>query len=127
MLYALANRSLLEVNVLADRNPFFVRLSNGDIRNGYTLKILNKLHEPRTFDIDVEGLKDAKVSIVGYEGDADPAIAVPTDVLKELRVFVAVPGATAATLEVRGEPFSFVVRDIDSGRISKRATKFRRP
>ena len=69
MLVALANRSVLDVNVLADRNPFYVRLSNGDIRNGYTLKILNKLHEPRTFDIDVEGLKGAKISIVGHDSE----------------------------------------------------------
>ena len=47
MLAALLNRSTLEINVLHDRNPPFVLLSDGGIRNGYTVKILNKLHEPR--------------------------------------------------------------------------------
>ena len=33
--------------MLHDRNPPFVLLSDGGVRNGYTVKILNKLHEPR--------------------------------------------------------------------------------
>src|SRR4029079_7490331 len=42
MLYALVTRSLLDVNVLHDRNPVAVKLSDGSIRNGYTLRFLNK-------------------------------------------------------------------------------------
>ena len=50
---ALLYRSTLEINVLHDRNPPFVLLSDGSIRNGYTVKILNKLHEPRVFTLGV--------------------------------------------------------------------------
>ena len=39
MLYALLSRDRLEVNVQHDRNPVFVMLSDGSIRNGYTVKI----------------------------------------------------------------------------------------
>ena len=56
MLAAWLNRTILEVNVLHDRNPPFVLLSDGSIRNGYTVKILNKLHEPRTFTLAARGL-----------------------------------------------------------------------
>ena len=49
------NRSTLEVNVLHDRNPPYVLLSDGGVRNGYTVKILNKLHEPREFALAVRG------------------------------------------------------------------------
>jgi len=42
MLYALMTRSLLDVNVLHDRNPIAVRLSDGSIRNAYTVRLLNK-------------------------------------------------------------------------------------
>lgn len=127
MAVALQNRSLLDVNVLPDRNPFFVRLSNGDIRNSYTLKILNKLHEPRHFDVDVEGLKDAQLSIASQENGAEPEFTVPTDVLKEVRVFVVVPLAEVEKLDPRGEHFTFAVRDTESGRLVKRLTTFRRP
>ncbi len=44
MLVALCNRTTLEINVLHDRNPPYVLLSDGSVRNGYTVKILNKLH-----------------------------------------------------------------------------------
>ena len=42
MLYALATRTLLDVNVLHDRNPLAVTLSDGSIRNAYTVRLLNK-------------------------------------------------------------------------------------
>ena len=57
MLAALLHRSTLEINVLHDRNPPYVLLSDGGIRNGYTVKILNKLHEPREFSLEVRGLR----------------------------------------------------------------------
>jgi cytochrome c oxidase accessory protein FixG len=127
MLVGFANRSLLEVNVLADRNPFFVRLSNGDIRNGYTLKILNKLHEPRRFAIAVDGLAGSRLWLSTEKDDRNPVeVLVPTDVLREIKVFVAVSGANVKSAEER-ETFSFVIRDLDSGRIAKKATVFRRP
>jgi cytochrome c oxidase accessory protein FixG len=42
MLYALLTRSLLDINVLHDRNPVAVKLSDGSIRNAYTVRLLNK-------------------------------------------------------------------------------------
>src|SRR5690606_11286607 len=38
MLAVLLTRSRLDVNVLHDRNPVFVQLSDGSVRNGYTVK-----------------------------------------------------------------------------------------
>jgi cytochrome c oxidase accessory protein FixG len=127
MVITLANRSLLDVNVLADRNPFYVRLSNGDIRNGFTLKILNKLHEPRRFDLDIEGLDSAKLSIIGQENSGDPEITVPTDVLSEVRVFVVLPHSDLEKLGTNSTPFTFLVRDRESGRVARRLTTFRGP
>ena len=43
MVVALVLRPELGVNVLHDRNPLYVRLSDGGARNGYTIKLLNKL------------------------------------------------------------------------------------
>ena len=53
MLAALLSRSDLEISLLRDRNPLFVTLSNGAIRNGYTFKILNKAREQRTLILSV--------------------------------------------------------------------------
>jgi cytochrome c oxidase accessory protein FixG len=63
MLAALIFRAPVELHVLHDRNPLFVQLSSGEIRNGYTLRILNKTHMPRTYDLEVKGLSDAQISV----------------------------------------------------------------
>ncbi len=128
MLATLFNRSILDANVIADRNPLFVRLANGDIRNGFTIKILNKLHEPRTFTVGIEGLPpNAKLLVVGQEQAAEPSIVVPTDVLSEARAFVSVPNADLSKLVSETEPFFFVVKDKASGTVTKRKATFRRP
>ncbi len=45
MTYTLATRRSDGVSVIHDRNPIFVRLSDGALRNGYTIRILNKTLE----------------------------------------------------------------------------------
>ena len=53
MIYALATRSNDGVSVLHDRNPLFVRLSDGSLRNAYTVRIINKT--PRTESVRAQG------------------------------------------------------------------------
>ncbi len=59
MLYALLTRERLQLNVLHDRNPQFVVLSDGAIRNGYTVKLLNMIPKPRTIRITLEACRGA--------------------------------------------------------------------
>jgi cytochrome c oxidase accessory protein FixG len=125
MLVAVLNRSTLEINVLHDRNPPYVQLSSGGVRNGYTVKILNKLHEPRDFVLEARGLPGAGMAIVGMEPNAP--IRVRTDELRELRVFVTLPPAEAARVDGAAAPFTLVVRDVLSGHETARATNFQKP
>ncbi|MEZ5827662.1 MAG: FixG Ig-like domain-containing protein [Hyphomicrobiales bacterium] len=53
------------MNVLQDRNPLYVRLSDGGVRNGYTIKLLNKRYLPRAFKLSVEGLPGARLTWLG--------------------------------------------------------------
>jgi cytochrome c oxidase accessory protein FixG len=125
MLVTFLNRSTLQVNVLADRNPPYVLLSDGATRNGYTVKILNKLHEPREFTLSVRGLPDARLAIVGMR--PDDSIRVTTDDLREVRVLVTVPAAAIGQLDGASTPFALVVRDVLSGGETARTTHFQRP
>ncbi len=50
MLAGLGTRATMELNSIRDRNPNFVRLSDGSIRNGYTLKIVNRPPTARVHD-----------------------------------------------------------------------------
>ena len=43
----------------------FVRLSDGELRNGFTVRILNKSLEPRSFVLTVDGLSDVDLKVVG--------------------------------------------------------------
>ena len=127
MLAAWLNRSVLEINVLHDRNPPFVRLSDGGVRNGYTVKILNKLHEPRSFELQVRGFPDARLAVVGMSPDASPGITVATDDLRELRVLVTMPREQAGVLKFLSVPIQLVVRDTGSNRETVRLTTFHKP
>ena len=53
MLYSLATRTLLDISVLHDRNPLFVTLSDGSVRNAYTVRFLNKRNDLRVFELSV--------------------------------------------------------------------------
>ena len=90
MLATLLTRDRLDVSVLHDRNPQFVKLSDGSIRNGYTVKILNMVPQPRTFILSIKGLQGATMEIAG--SDNVPAkfieVKVGPDKLRSLKVYV---------------------------------------
>ena len=127
MLAALLNRTVLEVNVLRDRNPIFVELSDGGVRNGYTIKILNKRHEQRRFRIGVAGLEGATLRIVGMEKETDPVISVVTDDLRALRIYVTLSADGVAKLGREVTDFDFVVTDLDDNSRVRNDTTFRSP
>jgi polyferredoxin len=123
MLYVLATRPDLDVNVQHDRNPLFVQLSNGDVRNAYTLKILNMSQELRSFDVTVDGLPGAAIEVVGQESD-EPILMVEPDRLRSYRVFVTVDGAAVTA---GSTPIEIVIRDRQSGVIAREADRFQAP
>ena len=110
MLYALINRSPLEMNVIHDRNPLFVQLSNGNIRNGYDIKILNKTHDNHLYKLEVEGLPQATITMIGA-GELDSGeISVAADSVGQHKIFIHAPVKSQ-------EPLSITLRliDIESG------------
>ncbi len=92
MLYSLSTRTFLELNVIQDRQPLFVRLTEGGYRNGYTIKILNMRPEPTSFALSVEGLPQASYTLVGRTEvfKALPTIDVPGDKSQSIRLYVRV-------------------------------------
>jgi cytochrome c oxidase accessory protein FixG len=127
MLTALLLRPDLEVSVLHDRNPIYVRLSDGGVRNGYTVKLLNKLYEPHSFRLGLRGLPGATLSIVGLERQTDPAVVVPPDDLQSLRLYVTLDKKGAAALSGEATDFSLLVTDVASGDRAEHKATFRGP
>jgi cytochrome c oxidase accessory protein FixG len=95
MLYTFLTRSYLDVSVLHDRNPVAVRLSDGSVRNAYTMRLINKHSYYRTVALDLDGLPHARMQVVGSEAaiEGRPYIAIGPDQTTELRVLVTVPAA----------------------------------
>ena len=120
MLAALLSRGDTEITVLRDRNPLFVRLSDGSFRNGYTVKLQNKRHETRRFRILAEGLPGTALSAVGGGNDD---VSVGPDRLRTLRIYVAAP--VSATPEAVTQ-FEIVAADLATGERYPHATTFRR-
>jgi polyferredoxin len=114
----------LEINVVPDRVPPYVVLSDGSIRNGYVVKILNKLHERRQVQLSVRDLTGAQLSIAGLERGGDAKIEVATDDLREIKVYVTAPASTVGQGTIA---FTLVVTDVQSKVESRRKVLFRSP
>jgi cytochrome c oxidase accessory protein FixG len=123
MLYALLTRSLLDLNVLHDRNPVAVRLSDGSIRNGYTLRFLNKRGFDRVVAVDIDGPADAQIHIVGADSVTPdrPMIVLGRDTTTELRVLVTAPFDEKADTT---SPVKFRVTDIGLGEVASATDHF---
>jgi cytochrome c oxidase accessory protein FixG len=90
MAYTLATRHNDAVSVLHDRNPLYVRLSDGSLRNAYTLRVINKSLEPKTYVLSMTGLPDADIDVIGSSSFAgsNPLIQIGPDQTREVRVLV---------------------------------------
>jgi cytochrome c oxidase accessory protein FixG len=126
MLYALLTRTLLDINVLHDRNPVAVKLSDGSIRNAYTLHLLNKRGFDRVIAIDVDGPVNATVHIVGADSVTQdrPMIILGRDQTTELRVLVTAPAEGNAGKTV---PVKFRITDIGLGETTSATDNFVAP
>ncbi|MCF3934430.1 cytochrome c oxidase accessory protein CcoG [Acuticoccus sp. M5D2P5] len=117
MLVAVIARDRLDLSVAHDRNPRYVQLSDGSIRNGYTVKIMNMEPTPRTFDFGLVGLPGGLMwspEIVD-EPARRFAVEVPPDQVREFRVFVK---AHPDDLEAIPDPFAFRTFEMGGGRDS---------
>lgn len=126
MLYALLTRSLLDLSVLHDRNPVAIKLSAGAIRNGYTLRFLNKRGFDRVIAVDVDGPANAQIHIVGVDSVTPerPMIVLARDATTELRVLVTAP--FDETME-KTQPVKFRITDIGLGEVASATDHFVTP
>jgi cytochrome c oxidase accessory protein FixG len=109
MLYTLLHRTTLELNVLHDRNPLFVRLSTGDIRNSYEIRILNKTHEDKNFALDVSGVQQARLEVRGAGQISAAYLPVPADGIGHFHAFVTAPPHALDKQEM-----TFIIKDLEN-------------
>ena len=126
MLFALSARTRLDISALQDRNPLYVRLSDGSVRNNYTVKIRNMEARPRDMEISLSGLPGA---VLWAEGESreqaarSVRVTVPADSVAKSRVYIALPAERPQRTD-----FAFTVRALDrEGGSSSDETHFERP
>jgi cytochrome c oxidase accessory protein FixG len=126
MLYALLTRSLLDINVLHDRNPVAVKLSDGSIRNAYTVRFLNKRGFDRVIVIDIDGPNNAVLHVVGADSVTPdrPMIILGRDQTTELRLLVTAPSERNPEKSI---PVRFRVTDIGLGEVASATDNFVSP
>lgn len=88
MIRSLLYKPTLEVSAIPDRDPIFVRLSDGSIRNGYSIKIVNKTHERKTFALKILHPSEASAKIVNADLEN---LVVDHDEAATFKVFVTLP------------------------------------
>ena len=94
MLFMLGARTRLDLNVQHDRNPVYVQLSDGMVRNNYTVKVRNMEARPRAVSLVIQGLPGATVWSDTTTRSPDVQtidVQVPADSVQKVRVFVAAP------------------------------------
>jgi len=122
MLFGLSSRATLEINVLRDRTPPFVRLSDGSIRNAYTVKIINKATVARNFTIAVADAKDLFISSVGETAENNVVtVTAEGDGLRSVRIFVTAPKDAA---EGAPKEITLVVADVAGAERVENRTAF---
>lgn len=122
MLVAFTGRATVNVSVERDRTPAYVRLSDGSIRNAYTVKVTNRENFARDFEIAFDGPSALTVAGVGETvEDGELRATVEGDETRSLRVFLTLPPEAAST---PSRPVTVTVADAASGERASARTVF---
>ncbi len=123
MTFALVTREAQTISIIHDRNPVFVRLSDGAIRNGYTVRVANKRTERREFTLSISGLDGSLLDVVQTREDGRFVIDVGPDQTREMRVLVTDYAYTPPPTT----PITFHLYDVLTGERASASDHFRAP
>ena len=111
LVFALFIRPDIEMTVAPVRNPTFVTLSDGSIRNTYDVRLLNKHGEDRPFRITLKGDPTLRIQL---EGTPYETVSVPANATFLQRVYVIAPRGSGPA-EAERTPFRFWIEDLTNG------------
>ncbi|MGB3472245.1 MAG: cytochrome c oxidase accessory protein CcoG [Erythrobacter sp.] len=126
LLFALGTRTHTDLTVSPDRNPPYMLLKDGSVRNAYTLRLRNMEARPRDMQIALIGLPEGSAMWTDAIGRNDAAakqsINVPANETKIVRAYVTVPEGSAVS------DFSFQLTSLDGqGEQDTEQTNFQLP
>jgi cytochrome c oxidase accessory protein FixG len=121
LLFALGTRSHTDISAAPDRNPPYMLLSDGSVRNAFTVKLRNMENRPRRMRVTLEGVPAATMwtdDMAREDAEREIYRTVPADETMPLRVYVVAPagtgpqdiGFTVLALDEQGETDTAAVR-----------------
>jgi len=120
LVVALFIRSDIDLTVAPVRNPTYVTLSDGEIRNIYEVRLRNMKNEPTRFNFSVKGDPSLFVTL---EGTPYTSVEVAPDEMKLQRVYVTAPQSSDPAQADRTE-IRIWVEDTASGTRDYKDTVF---
>jgi cytochrome c oxidase accessory protein FixG len=120
MIYGLATRQTLDLNVIRDRSPPFVRLADGSIRNDYALKIMNMTDRSRRIAITVGGLSGAHLQATNLNEQGEIVVTAQADSVTNVRLHIVAPNSVPEG----SSDLTFTIRDLDSGDVAESPSAF---
>jgi cytochrome c oxidase accessory protein FixG len=126
MIAALALRSTIALNVEHDRAPLFVRLPDGSVRNGYTVRIVNKTHGQTDFELTASGMEHLTIRVSESNVPAAGRVLLPVspDSVGTFRLLIASQLAPGAAEQ---HALRFTLRDPQSGETATHDSSFIAP
>ncbi|MCL3882045.1 cytochrome c oxidase accessory protein CcoG [Marivita sp. GX14005] len=120
LVFALFIRPDIEMSVAPVRNPTFVTLSDGTIRNTYDVRLLNKHGEDRPFEMSITGHPALEMDLEGVDGDV---VNVPANQTYLQRVYVLAPAGSDPAEAERSE-LRLWVEDLTNGHRASKESIF---
>jgi cytochrome c oxidase accessory protein FixG len=126
MLFMLGQRERLTLSVARDRNPEFVQLSGGAVRDAFTVNLRNMQDRPRPVRLSTEGLNGALLYTDEMPASAARdtlTVMLPADSTQRLRLYTVLPADQA-----KRESFTLIAKATDrEGGEARRETQFVAP
>jgi len=120
LVFALFIRTEIEMTVAPVRNPTYVVLSDGSIRNTYEVRLRNKHGDDRPFRLAVTGDPALRVQL---EGTPYATVDVPANELRLQRVYLIAPQGSFPAISDRTD-VRLWVEDISNGDRTYKDTVF---
>ena len=116
LLFALFIRAEIDMTVAPVRNPTFVMLSDGSVRNTYEVRLRNKHGETRPFTLSVRGEEPIRLEL---EGTEDTTVDVGANAQRLQRVYLIAPAGSEAAQAERSDVRLWVEDEINGDRVYK--------
>ncbi|WP_017669019.1 cytochrome c oxidase accessory protein CcoG [Sandarakinorhabdus sp. AAP62] len=112
MLFTLGERARLTIDSAQDRNPVVVTMSDGQVRNGWTIKLRNMESRPRSVELTMAGLPQGRMwtdAMDRKDAARSVRLNLAADATTRLHLYVAAPAGPAGET-----PFALVARPLDA-------------